>query len=74
MNREVQRPYLLLLLVSSCHPGPASAGEQSTGRGSICPFGKVHLSLSRLGLVYSSQLFHKEDTAQPAKEEKWISI
>lgn len=74
MSREVQRPCLLLMLLSSCHPGPASAGEQSTGRGIRLSFWDNPFVSPKLGLVYNSQLLHKEGTAQPAKEEKWICI
>lgn len=38
--------------------------------GSICPFGKVLFSLSKLGLVYSSQLLRKEDTVPTSQGGK----
>ena len=43
---------------------------RSTGREFVRPFGKVHLSLSTLGLICSSQLLHKEDTVQTSHRVK----
>lgn len=56
--------------VSSRHLGlPLQESRMQEG-GSICPFGKVLFSLSKLGLVYSSQLLHKEDTVPTSQGGK----
>lgn len=64
-REEVQRTYQLLLVLSSHSPGPASAGERSTGRGSTFP-----LFMSRLGLVYSTWLLHKGNTVPTSQGVK----
>lgn len=56
--------------VSSRHLGlPLQESRMQEG-GSVCPFGKVLFSLSKLGLVYSSQLLHKEDSVPTSQGGK----
>lgn len=51
-------------------PAAADSEQPSQEGGSVCPFGKVHFSLSKLGLVskLAHSFFIKRILSQPAKE------